>query len=420
MLNWMSGVTSSRGVAGQKATVLALDQSGALGGAELSLLEICKRSEGRFEVVLFTDGLFRERLSDAGVAVRVLQQPAFQAMRASGGESMSLKALVGGLKLIWNVAKLARSRRVVYANTQKAMVIGAFAGLIAGRPVVWHLRDIVSLEHFGKSRLFVIKWITKLFVSHVIANSEASASALRTLAKLHVGKISVVYNGIDSASFDVAATVPAAKLRARYQLPENAFLIGCFSRLAHWKGQHVLLQALESIPNAHGVIVGSALFGEDEYAQLLQLQADVPALRGRVHFLGFQADVASLMVAMDVVVHTSIAPEPFGRVIVEAMLARRPIVASRAGGALEIITHAVDGLLVEPDNSAALASAINNLRATPDLNKAIVSQGYIRAKDFFGPVAYCMSVMGKLEKIGGIKVSTVPVLASVARPPFER
>jgi len=214
--------------------------------------------------------------------------------------------------------------------------------------------------------------------------------------------------------------VPAAKLRARYQLPENAFLIGCFSRLAHWKGQHVLLQALESIPNAHGVIVGSALFGEDEYAQLLQLQADVPALRGRVHFLGFQADVASLMVAMDVVVHTSIAPEPFGRVIVEAMLARRPIVASRAGGALEIITHAVDGLLVEPDNSAALASAINNLRATPDLNKAIVSQGYIRAKDFFGPVAYCMSVMGKLEKIGGIKVSTVPVLASVARPPFER
>jgi glycosyltransferase involved in cell wall biosynthesis len=266
----------------------------------------------------------------------------------------------------------------------------------------------------------IIKWITKLCVSHVIANSEASASALRTLAKLRAGKISVVYNGIDATSFDAAAMVPVAKLRARYQLPEDAFLIGCFSRLAHWKGQHVLLQALEAIPNAHAVIVGSALFGEDEYAALLQQQADVPALRGRVHFLGFQADVASLMVAMDVVVHTSIAPEPFGRVIVEAMLAKRPIVASRAGGALEIITDGVDGRLVEPDNSAALASAINNLRATPDATEAIVSQGYLRAKDFFGPVAYCVSVLGRLEKIGGIKISATPVLSSVVHPPCER
>jgi glycosyltransferase involved in cell wall biosynthesis len=280
------------------------------------------------------------------------------------------------------------------------MVIGALAGFIARRPVVWHLRDIVSKEHFDKHRLAIIKALSKHMITHVIANSRASADALHALADLSPDQVSVVYNGIDAIPFDFAAKIPTAALRARYDLPANAYLIGTFSRLAHWKGQHVLLDALASLPNAHAVLVGAALFGEDAYEAELKAQVQTLGLTERVHFIGFQSDVAGLMHAMDMIVHTSIAPEPFGRVIVEAMLARRPIVAAAGGGALEIITDGVDGVLVTPGDAAALAAAVDHLRHHPEERDAIVLRGYSRARGSFDPDAYCQAVLRRLEAVG--------------------
>lgn len=380
--------------------ILILDQSGALGGAELSLLEICKRIRRSCEVVLFADGPFRKSLTDAGVTVNLSQQHAFQNMRKQGGRTLSIAAITGTLRLTWKIIRLARARRIIYANTQKAMVIGALAGLIARRPVVWHLRDIVTSEHFDKHRLAIIKFLSKHMITHVIANSRASADALQALADLPPDRVSVVYNGIDVLPFTLAANIPASALRARYGLPPDAYLIGTFSRLAHWKGQHVLLDALVSLPDAHAVLVGAALFGEDAYEAKLRAQVQALGLSERVHFLGFQSDIAGLMHAMDVIVHTSIAPEPFGRVIVEAMLAHRPVIAAAGGGALEIITDGVDGVLVSPGDHAALAAAVEHLRHRPAERDAIVLRGYSRARGSFDPDAYCKAVLRKLELVG--------------------
>jgi len=84
-------------------------------------------------------------------------------------------------------------------------------------------------------------------------------------------------------------------------------------------------------------------------------------LQGRVHFLGFQSKVTPFLQAMDVVVHCSVAAEPFGRVIVEAMMAGTPVVATRGGGVDEIITDGVDGFLVPPADPAALALATGRI-----------------------------------------------------------
>ena len=393
-------ITEHRTGTSAEKMILVLDQSGALGGAELSLLELCKRMRRNCEVLLFADGPFRQRLVEEGVSVNFSQHSGFVEMRKQGGSAISSGAITGTFKLVWQVIKQARSRRIIYANTQKAMVIGALAGFITRRPVVWHLRDIVTSDHFDKHRLAVIKLLSKRMITHVIANSNASADALKTLAQLPRSSVSVVYNGIDAAPFDRAALIPVAAYRARYGLPADAFLIGSFSRLAHWKGQHVLLEALASMPHAHAVVVGAALFGEDAYEATLRAQVLAMGLGDRVHFLGFQSDIAGLMHAMDMIVHTSIAPEPFGRVIVEAMLARRPIIAAAAGGALEIITDGVDGVLVSPGDASALAAAVNRLRADPKERDAIVLRGYSRALGTFGPDAYCAAVMRRLESVG--------------------
>ncbi|MCY0389805.1 glycosyltransferase family 4 protein [Robbsia sp. Bb-Pol-6] len=372
----------------------------------MSLLEVCKRIRHFCNVVLFSDGPFRQILQDANVDVTVSSPRGFSNLHKQGGRTLPAGALRGVVKLAWEVIRLARSHRLIYANTQKAMVIGALAGAFSHRPVVWHLRDIVSPDHFDPNKLRVIKWLSKSMITHVIANSQASAKALQDLAGLPPDRISVIYNGIDAGPFDAAAKIPVAVLRRRYGLPTEAFLVGAFSRLAKWKGQHVLLEAIANKPGVHAVLVGAALFGEDEYEAQLREQVKTLGIEDRVHFLGFQSDIPGLMRAMDIVAHTSIASEPFGRVIVEAMLARRPIIATAAGGALEIITDQVDGSFVEPGNVRDLSSKIDMLRENLDMVAELVVRAYATACANFNPDVYCQAVVKQLESVGGFNLAT--------------
>lgn len=396
------GATSSS----REKVILVLDQSGSLGGAELSLLEICKRIRSFCNVVLFADGPFRRVLQEADVDVTVSSPRGLSHLQKQGGHALPAGALLGVGKLAWEIIRRARSHRLIYANTQKAMVIGALAGALSRRPVVWHLRDIVSPDHFDANKLRVIKWLSKSMITHVIANSQASAKALRDLAGLPPDRVSVIYNGIDAGPFDIAARIPAAALRARYGLPADAFLVGAFSRLAKWKGQHILLEAIANKPGVHAVLVGAALFGEDAYEAQLREQVTALGIEDRVHFLGFQSDIPGLMRAMDIIAHTSIASEPFGRVIVEAMLARRPIIATAAGGALEIITDSVDGSFVEPGNVRALADKIDMLRENPAVANELVVRAYATACANFNPDVYCQAVVKQLEIVGGFDLAT--------------
>jgi glycosyltransferase involved in cell wall biosynthesis len=382
--------------------VLAIDQSGVLGGAELSLLEIVKTLRARIQVVLFDDGPFRVALDQAGVNADVLDSgAALRHVRKQGGKLPKGQALKGLASLVRATASRARNADVIYANTQRAMVIGAVAGRLTRKPVVWHLRDIVSPEHFGRKQLAIIKWCAKLGIAHVIANSAASVRAFAALTNFDRKRIDVVFNGISDAPFEALRDVPQSELRARLNLPQDAFLVGSFSRLARWKGQHVLLEALLLNPDMHAVLVGAPLFGENEYEAELHAFVAGNGLAGRVHFLGFQHDIAACMCAVDVVAHTSITPEPFGRVIVEGMLARRPVVAARAGGVVEIIEDGIDGLLCEPGDVRALADTLSQLQSSTALRDRLVSSGYRTALQRFGTDNYVSGVERILKKVAG-------------------
>ncbi|MGH8778550.1 glycosyltransferase family 4 protein [Paraburkholderia sp.] len=379
--------------------VLAVDQSGVLGGAELSLLEIVKALRERVEVVLFDDGPFRTALDQAGVAVNVFDSGALRHVRKQGGSVPKWRAAKDLVGLVRNVMRRARNADVIYANTQRAMVIGALVGRLVRKPAVWHLRDIVSAEHFGSRQLAIIKWCAKLGLAHVIANSGASKRAFVELTKFDSRRVDVVFNGIDAAPFDALADVPQTTLRALLNLPQEGFLVGSFSRLAHWKGQHVLLEAVVLNPHMHAVLVGAPLFGEDEYEASLHAFVVNHGIGDRVHFLGFQNDIAACMRAVDIVVHTSITPEPFGRVIVEGMLARRPVVAARAGGVIEIVEDGVNGMLCTPGDAHGLADMLAELRADASLCERLVANGERDARQRFGPAAYVASVERILQNV---------------------
>ena len=365
----------------KRRRVLFVDHAAVLGGAELSLLDLAIDYRDTSEVLLFADGPFRERLEAAQVKVKVIPAPqAILSVRSSGGLS-AVKALPALWWMARQIAAAGREFDLVHANSQKAFIAAAIATLMGGRPVVWHLRDIVTAPHFSSVNRAIAVFLANRRVSQVLVNSRATREAF-IAAGGREDLVTLVYNGIASDPFDNLASDQSAQIRDQLGIGD-APLVGVFSRLSYWKGQHILLEALRELPNVHALLVGEALFGEAEYASRLEAMAAAPELAGRVHMLGFRNDVPALMSACNIVVHTSTEPEPFGRVIVEGQLAKRPVVAAAAGGAVELIQDGVTGHLVPPGDSVALAKVIAELLSDPIAAYMLAERGYIHAKDTF-------------------------------------
>lgn len=350
--------------------VLFVDHAAVLSGAELHLIDAAAACGDRCEVLLFQDGPLRARLEAQHTRVRIVTAPRGLLATRRDAAAIPWRTAWDTLALARVVARRARDFDLIHANSQKAFVVSAIAGRLARRPVVWQLHDLLDVRHMSAGMIRLDVRLARHATARVLANSHATAAALA-----HQGgpadRIRVVYNGIDPDPFDRVTPTDVAGVRQALDVGD-APLIALFGRLAPWKGQRTALRALRSLPDAHLMIVGDALFGETGYADSLAHDAEHWNVADRVHFLGFRSDVPRLMAAADVVVHTSTAPEPFGRVLVEAMLARRPLIASEGGGVEEIVTHGVNGTVVPPEQPLALAAAIRDVWHRRDRTGAMV------------------------------------------------
>ncbi|MBN3907145.1 MAG: glycosyltransferase family 4 protein [Nostoc sp. NMS1] len=335
--------------------IFFLDQSGKPGGAELCLIDIAKPYSHRALVGLFADGAFKDLLEQNHIPVEVLTTQTIQ-VRKESSLVQGLKSLRQLAPLITKVIKKVREYDLIYANTQKALVVGALASFFSRRPLVYHLHDILSIEHFSQTNLRIAINLANRCASLVIANSQASKTAF-IQAGGRSDIIEVVYNGFDPKIYRTNES-EINKLQQELGL-QGKFVVGHFSRLAPWKGQHILIDAIAKCPQEVTVIlVGDALFGEQDYVKQLQQQVADLELENRVKFLGFRSDIPQLMATCDLVAHTSTSPEPFGRVIVEAMLCGKPVVAAKAGGVMELVEHGLNGFLVTPGEPQELAQVI--------------------------------------------------------------
>jgi glycosyltransferase involved in cell wall biosynthesis len=381
------------------ARILALDHVGVLGGAELSMLDIVSGLGDEVTVRLFVDGPFREALARRRVDVQVLPMGALAAVKK---ESLapSPRALLAAWRMAGVVAREGAGARVLYANSQKAFIVAALAGRRGGPPVVWHLRDLLGAPHFSALNTRAAVLLANWGAARVIANSQATADAF-VAAGGRRRLVRVVHNGVDAAAFDAVADDAVRTLRAQLA-PGAGCVLAVFGRLHAWKGQQVALDALAQLPaDCHLWVVGAPLFGEQAFESSLHAQAKRLGIASRVRFLGFRSDIAPLMRAADVIVHTSTLPEPFGRVVVEGMLARKPVIATAAGGVVEIIADGTTGVLVPPGDAVALAHAVAALRADPTRAAAIAEAGSARARRAFGVEAMVRGVRAVLDEVTG-------------------
>lgn len=359
------------------ARLMFVEHTGQIAGAELILLDVVQRWKGA-SAFLFEDGPLARALRDR--QLKVMLSRSGRGLAQIRRDSSLLKAipLIGRLgSVVIEIARAARAHDIVYANSQKAFVLAALATLLVRRPLIWHLHDIISAAHFGKLQRRVQVFLANRCAAKVIVPSRAAADAFVAEGG-RADLIEIIANGLDLP----AMQSQPADLRHELGLPEGP-LVGVFSRLAAWKGQHVVVQALARLSEVNCIIVGDALFGEQAYAGRLTTMVDNLGLAGRIHFLGHRADVPKLMRAVDVMVHPSIAPEPFGRTLVEAMLAGVPVIATDTGAASDILDAGRAGSLVPPDDAEALAQAITRVLANDGLRPRL-EYATARAKAHYG------------------------------------
>jgi len=243
---------------------------------------------------------------------------------------------------------------------------GLLAGVLTGTTTVAVVHS--TTPPWRRDQLWLVRRLARRVTAYV-AVSAAVARTVEGFLGMAEGSVRVIHNGAE----DVPAPAGA---------PEGpAPVIGAVGRLAPEKGYPVLLEALGEVPGCRLVFVGD---GEERAG--LEAQAAEQGLADRVDFAGWVEPPWSSRVGFDVLAMSS-HTEGFPLVIVEAMLAGIPVVATRVGGIPEIVIDGETGLLVPPDDAPALADALRRLTGDPPLRRAIAARARALAGERFTAAA---------------------------------
>ena len=286
------------------------------------------------------------------------------------------------------VIRRERPDVVHLGNGVRANFDGILACLLTRTPIVCHVKGFEKYgarERWASRRMGTMVCMTRAVLDYCREHGLAPHDAR------------VVYDAIDEAWLQ--PTRSANEIRGELGLPADATCLGILGNVQEWKGQRVLVDAMEQVtrrrPNAHCLIVGGVHRAGEVYADELRRRVGQLGLSERVHFLGFREDVPDIINALDVVVHASVRPEPFGRVILEGMLLGKPVVATKAGGVLELIEHNKTGYLVPPGDTSALADCLITILAQPERAAAMGREAREWARNQF-------SLARQVEEMGQI------------------
>ena len=383
-----------------KMRILYINPAGGLGGAERSLLSMLsalaesappatalRAPELDLHLIVTADGPLREYAKQLGVSVKLLPLPTELAtigdsrLSLFGSNLKPIYLLFQSAKSLLSLWKYTRKLQkaiqiiqpdIIHSNGFKTHLLTTIAN--ANVPIIWHIHDFVSSRR-------VVSYLLRFCsgkVSLAIANSQAVGEDFKQLIPRI--PVEVIYNAIDVEYFspghikgqildDLAGLPPA---------PANTIRIGLIATFARWKGQDVFLEAASLVlkrqlnsPIRFYIIGGAIYQTQGSQFSLTELQNQATSLNidRQVGFIDFQENIADIYRALDIVVHASTQPEPFGLTIIEAMACGKPTIVSVAGGAAELFTHNHDAIGVAPGKAIALADAIQDLVDNPQLRQ---------------------------------------------------
>lgn len=361
-----------------------------LGGAERQLVALARGLDrSRFLPVIFcltATGPLVADLEEAGVETRCFALRGLKVWRNPVRVAQCLLAFFNDLK--------KEKPEIVHGLLFHAYVLGTYAAKLTGVPIVIASRR--SLGHFkgGKPHYLLAERLANRMTDLIVANSEAVKEDVVRQERVEPAKVRVIYNGIDPYLYDIPAD-PA--LRASLGVPEEARIVGVVANLIHYKGHRFFLQACQEVKRKYPAVC-FLLIGDGPLRGALEGLARKLGLDKDVLFLGSRQDIPQLLALMDVAVLPSLE-EGFPNAILEAMAARKPVVATRVGGVPEVVIHGETGLLVPPKDPPALAEAIIELLGDPKRAEEMGKAGRDRVKKEFGLDRMIREMEGLYEEL---------------------
>lgn len=383
-------------------TVLFVEASsgGVLGGSLTGLYHLIRGLDrGRFHIgmALYEHKAIEQELARLDVPVHQVLRRRLPKQHAlldleSYRKARSVGAVRAGLGAGRQAARLAAEElpaalalaRVIrrerpdvihLGNGVRANFDGILAGLLTRTPIVCHVKGFEKYgarERWAARRITTMVCMTQAVLDHCRAHG------------LHPADARVVYDAVDEAW--LRPQRPALEVRRELGIGADAPCIGIAGNIQPWKGQNVLVEALGLLgehSGVHCVIAGGVHRAGEAYAAELRGRVEALGLGSRVHFTGFRADIPDVMNAWDVVVHASVRPEPFGRVILEGMLLGKPVIATAAGGVPELIDDGRTGFLVPPGDAPTLADRLRRVFSAPGEAQAIGACAQTWARQHF-------------------------------------
>jgi glycosyltransferase involved in cell wall biosynthesis len=382
--------------------LLFLNPCARMGGAETSLLELLSsiratRPDWPIHLWLGEDGPFTSKVRSLGVAVTVATMP--EALTSLG--DAGLGGVLGKVSL---AARMAASTPVAIAYCQalkrfikswqpavvhttgfKMHLLGAMA-CPSNTKLVWHMHDYLR----GRVVMKELLRTQHAKCRALLVNSQSVALDYSELCSRGQTP-KVIYNAIDCDRF--SPNGPHAELDRLAGLDpcgDGVLRIGLLATFAKWKGHATFLEAIALLPKDlpfRAYIIGEAIYqrSSSQFTRNeLELLAADTGVVDRIGFTGFIDDVPAAMRSLDVIVHASTDPEPFGMVIAEGMACERAVVASRAGGALEIIDEGQTALAHNPGDAKELSACLERLITDQGLRRRLAIEARKAVLQKFG------------------------------------
>ncbi len=365
-----------------RINILAVDDFGRFGGAEVALLRTfnhINRDQFNTHLILPFDGPLADKFRNAGVTVSFINLSELKK------HWRNPRRIIKVLKKLKRYAD-RNDTHIILPQSWWTTLLCAAAFRFSKTSVVASMHAFPIIRTPSKRILF--RLFKSFFLNRVdqfIAVSKALENSLIE-SGIPESVISVIPNGLDLVEFSPGND---RGRRRRYGLTERHTAIGVIGRIHPGKGLEMFVRAakltVEKYPDTRFFIIGEEIKVPLEnlnFTEKLQKYIDELHLSDKIKLIGFQEQLNNLINALDIIVSPS-PEETFGLTLLEAMACSKPVIACRTGGVPELVDHETNGLLVPPGSVQSLAEAMNKLISVPELRKNFGKHARIKAENHY-------------------------------------
>ena len=368
--------------------ILYLHAGAEMYGADKVLLELIKgldRQEFEAHVILPNDGVLVEALRQVGAQVSVLDYPI---LRRKYFNPKGIADYIRSYNFYAKqIALYAREHSIdMVHNNTVAVLEGIYLKRKLKLPLIWHVHEIIVKP---KAISDFINMLMGRYADKIVTVSQAVANHIKQSPFIKDSQVEVIYNGVDNA---VYYPMDASSIREKFDIAQDALVIGMIGRVNAIKGQNDFIEAVEPLleknEQAVAFLAGGVFPGEEWRLEELDKRIASSSVVSQIHRIDYYDKTSELYNMFDIFVLPSIKPDSLPTVVLEAMACSKPVVGYNNGGIAEMVVDDKSGCLVKPNSPQELSNAISLLLDSSEKREKFGRVGYQRQKELFSLESY--------------------------------